>query len=144
MSEETILIADSDLAFAEPLARFFTENELKPVILTPMTVALESLMQEHYDIAIIDFCDSGFREYIATAVQRRSNGTAVILTCSRPSAATERAARALSPAFYFVKPVEPNDLLAVIVRITEIKSRQEILAAQRMKKRKGARHEQAV
>jgi DNA-binding NtrC family response regulator len=109
-----------------------------------MALALETLMRESFDVAIIDFCDPSCREYVAAAVQRRVNGTAVIFTCARHSGAAERMARELSPAFFFVKPIEPSDLLAVILRIVEIRNRQRLLAEQRMEKREGVRHEQAV
>jgi len=144
MSEETILIADSDQAFTEPFAAYLLENGLRPLVIPNMARALETLMRESFDVAVIDFCDPSCREYVAAAVQRRVNGTAVIFTCARYSGNTERTARGLSPAFFFVKPVEPGDLLAVILRIVELRNKQKILAEQRMEKREGVRHEQSV
>jgi DNA-binding NtrC family response regulator len=141
MNKKTVLIADPDPAFRESLARFLREHELKTTAFNEMTSALRALEHDHFDIAVVDFCNPGHRDRVRSLLLRRTNGTAIILTCSRHSAETERAARSLSPAFYFVKPIDYSDLLAVILRISELRDRQKMLAIQRMKKREGAYHE---
>jgi DNA-binding NtrC family response regulator len=141
MSKVTVLIADSDKSFSDSLAGFLMENEMKPTKIADMEAALCSLAKDHFDIAIIEFCNPLYREHVKSSLMHRSNGTVVILTCNRYSAETERAARSLSPAFYFVKPIEPNDLFAVILRLSEMKNRKEILALQRMEQREGVLHE---
>jgi DNA-binding NtrC family response regulator len=141
MSEETILIADSDVAFRDSLALFLAENGLKPTVISDMEPALAALAHDHFDIAVIEFCNPLYREHIRSAVMHRSNGTAIILTCGRHSTEAERSARALSPAFYFVKPIEVNDLYAVVLRLIEMKYRQRMLALRRMEQREGVYHE---
>jgi DNA-binding NtrC family response regulator len=137
MSEEKILISDSDDAFAKSLACFLSENGLKPTVIENTETALSALAKDHYDVAVLEFRNHLLRDHVRSAIMHRTNGTAIILTCARHSTDTEREARALSPAFYFVKPIETNDLLAVILRIIEIKNRQEMLALQRMERREG-------
>jgi DNA-binding NtrC family response regulator len=141
MSEKAILIADSDSAFTDTLSCFLQENGLNPTAMPDMDSALSAIVTGAYDIAVIEFCNPRYREQVTSAVAHRSNDTAVILTCSCHSREAELAARSLSPAFYFVKPIEPNDLLAVILRISEMQDRRRILALRRMERREGVRHE---
>jgi DNA-binding NtrC family response regulator len=140
MSEATILIADSNAFSSYALARFLSGNGLKPVVCTDLQRAFSKFSNGSFDIAIFDCCNRHYREKMMSALVNRTVDTAVILICGRHSAETERAARVLSPAFFFVKPIDTNDLLAVVLRVIEMKNRRKMLALRRKEQREGVFH----
>jgi hypothetical protein len=137
MDDTTILIADSETVFSKRLARHFTENGLNVSVYNDVSIALHHLAGGKYDIAVIEFCASSIRQKAYVPLSLRPPCTEIILTCRSHTVDSERAARALSPAFFFVKPVRVSDVYAVVLRIIEMKNRRTMLARQRRDLREG-------
>ena len=138
--EGTILIADSDTAFMDSVADFFTSRRFAVSTFCDFAEAVESLIRDHYDIAIVEFCDPRVRKILCAGLPLRTPGIALVLTCGRYSHELEILARTLGPAFFFVKPFEISDLYAVVVRLIETKDKQAILSRQRTRYGKGVGH----
>jgi DNA-binding NtrC family response regulator len=138
--EGTVLIIDTDKDFCTSTMRSFADHDFEAVTIEDSEKGLSLLSKGKFDLAIIDMSIESFREK-AAAITKSRNGTAIILISECYRHDIECLARGLTPAFYFVKPVDFADLYAVAVRISEIKSRRKMQALQRMKYREGVLHE---
>jgi DNA-binding NtrC family response regulator len=139
--EGTLLIADSDTEFMDAVVHYFLGRQFAVSAFGDFDAAMKSITHDHYDIAIVEFCDARVRENLFAELPRRTPGIALILTCGNYTHQLEIQARSLSPAFFFVKPFELSDLYAVVVRLIETKDRQTILSQQRALHREGATNE---
>ena len=139
-NDESVLIFDSDPEFVRSLCGLLIENGFRPTVISDIESAITESVDGGYEVAIIEICDSIHRDGLTTMLVHRSSSTELILTGKNTSVATERAARELAPAFYFVKPVDPTDIFAVVVRIVEMRSRRRIAALRRMEQRERVRH----
>jgi len=139
--EGTILIADSDTVFMNSVTHFFSGRQFAVSEFEDFDAAIESLVHDNYDIAIVEFCEPHVREKLCAGLHSRTPGTALVLTCAKYTHDLEIQARSLAPAFFFVKPFELSDLFAVVVRLVETKDRQVILSQQRALHRDGVHHE---
>ena len=140
LNEESILIADTDPTFMQSLACYLMENGFQPTLMADVETAVAEVANGTFEIAVIEFCESLRCNGLKTALSQRSGETDIILTCRSHSIKAERAARELSPRFYFVKPVEVSDIFAVVLRIIEMKSKRKMAALRRMEQRERVRH----
>jgi DNA-binding NtrC family response regulator len=138
---EKMLIVDSDPTFRENVIQFFSEHDISVCAYNRTDEALPALFSGNFSSAVIEFCDPASRTLLAPLFSHDTAAASVVLTCSQHSMALERAARSLSPAFYFVKPFDINDLYAVVLRIIERNNRQKIIAIRRMNQREGVVNE---
>jgi DNA-binding NtrC family response regulator len=141
MNEAALLIVDSDVTFSNALACFLSGNGCKVTVFPSIQPALHHFYKSEFEIAIIEFSDSNNREQDYSYLLNRPSGTALILTSGSHTIETEHAARTLSPAYYFVKPVDINDVFAVVVRIIEMNSTRLLRESRHQKLRKGEYHE---
>ncbi len=124
MNDVKVLISNPDDSFRRELSAVLRDRGFEVTALSgDDRTVLERIREGSVDIAIIEYgLISGSKEFFE-ALLRRPRGTEIILTCRQPSVRIERAARSLSPAFYFVKPIGINDVYSVVLRIIETKYR---------------------
>lgn len=139
-NEESILIADTDPVFMQSLACYLMDNGFQPTLMSNIVNAVAEIASGAFGIAVIEFCTPLRCNGLKNALSERPGGTDIILTCCSQSIKAERAARELSPRFYFVKPVEVKDIFAVVLRIIEMKSKRRMAALRRMEQRERIRH----
>lgn len=140
LNEESILITDSDLAFMHSLAFHLMDNGFRPTLIADFSAAITEIVKGTFEIAIFEFNRPVLNNNFKGQLSTRSGNTELILTTRTCSIGAERAARELSPAFYFVKPVEPSDIYAVVLRIIEMRSKRIMAALQRMEQRERVRN----
>ncbi|MGB7567043.1 MAG: response regulator [Chitinivibrionales bacterium] len=122
----TILIADNDQNWRDRLSGYFIEREFMVTSVENQDKACAVLKNFHFDIAIIEYCQNGRpADKLCKAIRDKSSTTALILTCKHQTPEAEEKARLHSPAFYFVKPFNIEELYAVVLRVLEIKYRKE-------------------
>jgi DNA-binding response OmpR family regulator len=122
----TILIVDNDRNWRDRLSDFFIEREFMVTSVENQNQAFAALKNFHFDVAIIEYCQNGRpADKLCGAIRGNSSATALILTCKHQTSGAEEKARLHSPAFYFVKPFNIEELYAVVLRVLEIKFRKE-------------------
>jgi len=110
-----ILVADDDL-FCRKSLRHFLENEGIEVDEAQSGKEIVTLLAGHYyDMGIYDYHlpDAG----IASVLSEIEIELPFVIMTGDSSSQTEKLARRLSPAFFFVKPIQLADLLNVVVRV---------------------------
>jgi DNA-binding NtrC family response regulator len=140
-NEESILISDSDPVFMQSLACHLMDNGIRPTLAADIDTAVTGIANGGFEVAVIEFAEPLTRNGSRSVLASRRGGTELILISRIQSVKLERAARELSPAFYFVKPVDATDIFAVILRILEMKSKRRMAALRRMEQRERVRHE---
>lgn len=122
----TILIVDNDRSWRERVTGFFTEREFVVTSVENQEDAFAALKKLDFDIAIVEYCQNGRpADSLCRAIREKSSPPALILTCKQQTSGAEEKARLHSPAFYFVKPFNIEELYAVVLRVLEIKFRNE-------------------
>jgi DNA-binding NtrC family response regulator len=121
--ENSILIVDGDERFGKKLVGYFKRRELYARFVSGANVARHLITAMSPAVAIVDYCGEwGKVAKLCDFIRRAGCPTEVILTCGRHSRDAEKKARLLSPAFYFAKPFNEEDLFAVVLRILEKQS----------------------
>ncbi len=120
MKTKTILIAEDDLFYRQTLCRHFEKSGFAVIAVTNGKDVLELLSENHVDLCIVDYHLPGKSgEEILTRLRLDYCGIPAIILTGDDSPETERNARAISPDFYFTKPVNLPDLDMVVDRILE-------------------------
>jgi len=117
-----ILLVEGDVDNKNRLVRFFAERDFSMTAVNSEENGLLLMKYIHFDVAIVEFCENGKpADTICKEIRDHADKTGLILMCSHQSPDIERKARQFAPAFYFVKPVNLDDLYAVVLRLFEIK-----------------------
>jgi DNA-binding response OmpR family regulator len=117
---------EGDVEHKNQLVRYFTEREYSTTAVNNEENGILLLNYETFDVAIVEFCQNGKNAHeICRLLRAQADKTALIIMCSRQSPQVERQARQYAPAFYFVKPLNIEDLYAVVLRVYEIKWRKQ-------------------
>ena len=128
--DHSLLVVDSDPRFGSRLVEYFKRRELYARFVAGTNVARHLITAMNPAVAVVEYCNSRKQvESLCAFIRRCGCPTEIILTCSRHSKDTERNARRLAPAFYFIKPFNEDDLYAVVLRILEKQCRSESGAA---------------
>lgn len=116
-----IIIIDGDEHQRSSLVRFLVDRDFSVLGVGTYGQALEFIKRDVVDIIVTNFfigktsasvlCEFVHRNY--------ADGISLIVYCDPPTTEIERKIRQYSPAFVFIKPLIPEDLLAVIQRITQ-------------------------
>jgi DNA-binding NtrC family response regulator len=125
--DNSILIIDDDVRFGKRLVRYFKRRELYARTVIGPNVARHLIAAMKPAIVIISYSERA--EALCACIRRSGSPTEIILTCNHHSGKTELKARRLSPAFFFFKPFNEDDLFAVVLRILEMQSQKDILFA---------------
>lgn len=110
-----VLLADDDQFCRQALASFFKDNGYHITSVDNGNDAYGALVEQNYDLFLCDVhipgkaCDDIIHE-----LHTRGIDLPFILMTGDGSEETEYRARKLSPAFYFVKPINLPDLKAVV------------------------------
>jgi len=118
--DNPILIVDDDVRFGKHLVSYFKRRGLYARTVSRPDVARRLIAAMKPTVTIIAYSEQV--ENLCASIRRSGNPTEIILTCGHHSGKTELKARRLSPAFFFVKPFNEDDLFAVVLRILEMQS----------------------
>lgn len=138
--EGSILILDTDTGLGAELACFLKEHTISLFCYANSDDFLKHLGERVFDVIIIDMDRIWDNDVRYEALKHTTDTAAFVLVSSDYRKDLEVLGRNLTTAFYFVKPYDVNDIFAVIVRSLEIRDRNKMKAAQRMKYREGALH----
>jgi DNA-binding NtrC family response regulator len=119
-TDNPILIVDDDTRFGKRLVTYFKRRELYARTVSGPNVARHLIAAMKPAIVIISYSEQV--EALCACIRRSVSPTEIILTCDHHSGKTEQKARRLSPAFFFSKPFNEDDLFAVVLRILEIQN----------------------
>ncbi len=114
---KVVLIIDADAGITRTFERILERNGYSADVAHSGEEALQKMGLNHYDVALVDFCLSdteglGFLEKL----KERDNETArIVLTSSIVSVSNSAE---LADA-YLLKPVKPQELLAIIEQKTK-------------------------
>jgi DNA-binding NtrC family response regulator len=124
LQDASILIVDHDASYGNRLAAYLKRRDLYARSVSGLTVARHLITAMRPAVAVIEYCGAAKEVESLCAFLRRANfPTEIILTSSRRYKEAEQNARRLSPAFFFFKPFNEDDLFAVVLRIIETQSR---------------------
>lgn len=120
------MVVDNDAHFGRGLVEYFKRRELYARFVDGTNVARHLITVMSPAVAIIEYCNLEHQvEKLCAFIRRSECPTEIILMCGRCSKETEKKARRLSPAFYFAKPFNEDDMYAVVLRILEKRYRSE-------------------
>jgi len=112
--KKRILIADDDEFCRASLGRFLRQCGYAVTEAADGTQALRLAGRNGISLCIIDYHIPGEPCDRVVAKLRDENETPCIIVTGDHSDATEKRVRSLSPQFFFCKPMEMNDLKAVV------------------------------
>jgi DNA-binding NtrC family response regulator len=119
--DNPILIVDDDIRFGKRLVSYFKRRELYARTVSGPNIDRHLIAVMKPAVAIIAYSEQA--ETLCACIRRSGSPTEIILTCGHHSGKIELKARRLSPAFFFAKPFNEDDLFAVVLRILEMQSR---------------------
>jgi DNA-binding NtrC family response regulator len=118
-----ILIIDEDVRFGNRLAGYFKRREIYARTVNGPNVTKHLIATMNPAVAIVEYTGNSKQvENLCAFIRRMCCTTEIILTCNHRSSKIELKARRLSPAFFFDKPFNNDDLFAVVLRILEMQS----------------------
>jgi DNA-binding response OmpR family regulator len=124
----TIIIIDGVEAYRTLLVEFFTKREFAAVGCATYDQAAALVARRRFDIAVVDYfigASSG-AEFCTSLTKRNSGETSLVITSDRQTPDIERTIRRHSPAYYFVKPFEVDNLFAVVLKIIEFRDKKNL------------------
>jgi len=122
--DTAVLIVDHDARFGNRLAAYFKRRDIYARSVRKLGVARHLLTAMQPAVAVVEHTNNEKEMESLCAFIRRTNlSTEIIFTNSRRFKEAELNARRLSPAFFFFKPFNEDDLFAVVLRILETQSR---------------------
>lgn len=113
-----ILIADDDLFCRKSLKKLLESEGYGVDEAKSGKEVVNLLAGEYYDLGIYDYHlpNAG----IASVLESVNVDLPFIIMTGDTSSQTEKLARRLSPAFFFLKPIQMADLLNVVMRVLRI------------------------
>jgi DNA-binding NtrC family response regulator len=120
----TVLIVDDKARFGTKLVSYFKRRDVYARYVNDPVIAKHLIVAMNPAVIILEFCAFEKQASAFCSFIRNSGCEAeIILMCGCATPEAERKARRLSPAFYFVKPFNEDDLFAVVLRILEMQNR---------------------
>jgi DNA-binding NtrC family response regulator len=137
--DNSILVVDDDAQFGRRLVEYFKRRDVYARFVAGTNVARHLITAMNPAVAIVEYCNLENKvEKLCAFIRRLECPTEIILMCGCSSKAAEKKARRLSPAFYFVKPFNEDDMYAVVLRILEKRYRSESGSTCFFKRRRAA------
>jgi DNA-binding response OmpR family regulator len=114
---KSVLIIDDDVGIMRTFARILERNGYRADVAHSGSEALQKMGLKHYDVALVDFClaDTNGLDFLEK-LRERDSGTARIVITSSIVSVPNGAELADE---YLLKPVKPQELLAIIEQKTK-------------------------
>jgi DNA-binding NtrC family response regulator len=113
---KSVLIIDGDAGIRRTFARILERNGYRADVAHNAEEALQKMLLKHYDVALVDFCltDTNGLDFLEKLKEQDSDMARIVITSSVVSASNS----ADLADEYLLKPVKPQELLAVIEQKT--------------------------
>jgi len=124
-----ILVVDDEVSHAEAVAEALSRLQHNCEQAHSGTEAITRLEQQHFDVIVTDLVLGGEHDGLAVlaAARKRSPGTEVILITAHSSVATCRSALQDGAFDYIEKPLDLDELRAVVQRASERTAQQRLI-----------------
>ena len=124
-----ILVVDDEVSHAEAVAEGLSRLKHNCQQVHSGTEAIARLEQQHFDVIVTDLVLGGEHDGLAVlaAARKRSPGTEVILITAHSSVATCRSALQDGAFDYIEKPLDLDELRAVVQRASERTAQQRLI-----------------
>lgn len=113
-----VLIADDDHSHRQLIMELFDASGCEIVTAVDGDSAMSLLLENTFDLAVLDYHLPGMgADGIMAQLNEAGSDLPVIVVTADDSIDTERTVRSFGPAYFFVKPLNLDDVRAVVARI---------------------------